>query len=74
MDPLRLILEGQTMRETNEKCQTWEEWSKRLGYVDPECSECRARFWEGRTFFPSHEASPGCESGGHDHCSCDVCF
>lgn len=23
---------------------------------------------------PPHEASPRCESGGRDHCSCDACF
>jgi len=23
---------------------------------------------------PSHWASPRCESGGYNHCSCDVCF
>jgi len=23
---------------------------------------------------PPHNASPRCESGGHNHCSCDMCF
>ena len=23
---------------------------------------------------PSHDASDRCESGKHDHCTCDVCF
>lgn len=23
---------------------------------------------------PNHDASPRCESGGHEHCSCDTCF
>lgn len=23
---------------------------------------------------PPHFASPRCESGGHNHCSCDTCF
>lgn len=23
---------------------------------------------------PPHDASPRCESGGHNHCSCDICF
>ena len=23
---------------------------------------------------PSRDASPRCKSGGHDFCSCDVCF
>jgi len=25
-------------------------------------------------FHPPHDASPNCESGGHNHCSCNVCF
>lgn len=25
-------------------------------------------------FCPPHDASPRCESGKHNHCSCDVCF
>ena len=31
----------------------------------------------GRTtfpFHPSHDASHRCESGKHNHCSCDTCF
>jgi hypothetical protein len=23
---------------------------------------------------PPHFASPGCQSGHHNHCTCDVCF
>lgn len=23
---------------------------------------------------PAHYASPNCQSGGHNHCSCDTCF
>ena len=23
---------------------------------------------------PRHFASPRCESGGHNHCSCDICW
>ena len=25
-------------------------------------------------FEPHHRASPNCESGGRDHCTCDICF
>lgn len=24
--------------------------------------------------FPPHDASPRCESGRRDHCTCDICF
>jgi hypothetical protein len=26
------------------------------------------------SMFPSHTASPNCESGKRPHCTCDVCF
>jgi len=35
------------------------------------CSYCEA---EKTDFHPSHDASPNCQSGGRNHCSCDVCF
>jgi len=35
------------------------------------CDDIRAR---GETFAPYHDASPRCESGRHNHCSCDTCF
>lgn len=34
------------------------------------CSFCLAHDGEG----PPHSASSRCESGKHNHCSCDVCF
>lgn len=37
--------------------------------ADP-CQQCIS---QGR-FGPPHHASPGCQSGGHVHCSCDTCF
>ena len=39
-----------------------------------ECSYCDKRRKEGATFFPSHDASRNCQSGGRNHCSCDTCF
>ena len=37
----------------------------------PYCDRC----WEERLdFHPSHDASRSCESGKHNHCSCDTCF
>ena len=35
------------------------------------CDDMRAR---GATFFPSHDASRNCQSGGRNHCTCDTCF
>lgn len=25
-------------------------------------------------YLPRHKAKPNCESGGYDHCTCDICF
>ena len=37
------------------------------------CKECQ-RVQANNGFGPSHDASPRCKSGGHDHCTCDTCF
>lgn len=38
------------------------------------CAFCQAEKARGNTFYPNHFASPRCESGGRNHCSCDTCF
>jgi hypothetical protein len=38
---------------------------------DP-CETCEAAKDHGGG--PPHDASPDCKSGGHKHCTCDVCF
>ncbi|MCR4294320.1 MAG: hypothetical protein NUW21_02205 [Elusimicrobia bacterium] len=38
-----------------------------------ECSACQ-RIAAAGGFGPSHDASPRCQSGGRDHCTCDTCF
>lgn len=37
----------------------------------PDCDYCLTVSVFGG---PSHEASPRCRSGRHDHCTCDTCF
>jgi hypothetical protein len=39
----------------------------------PPCSECEHIKANGG-FGPPHNASPRCQSGGHNHCTCDTCF
>lgn len=39
--------------------------------IGDHCSVCEK--YAGQ-FAPAHDASPRCQSGGHNHCSCDVCF
>lgn len=39
-----------------------------------DCEACMNELARGSLFFPSHNASPRCESGGRNHCTCDVCF
>lgn len=36
-----------------------------------ECTYCDG---EKGSFHPSHDASSGCKSGSHSHCTCDSCF
>jgi hypothetical protein len=38
------------------------------------CPFCDRERAEGNSFHPPHDAARGCESGHHEHCSCDVCF
>jgi len=39
-----------------------------------ECVSCDRERAGGNDFHPSHDASEHCESGRHNHCSCDLCF
>lgn len=39
-----------------------------------ECTYCDRERSYNNNFHPSHNASPNCRSGGHNHCSCDTCF
>ena len=41
------------------------------------CSYCDreyAKNGDKLTMMPSHDASSRCQSGGHNHCTCDTCF
>ena len=52
------------------------------GELDPNCRTCVEQFYSklvsgikfSDIFAPRHKASKRCESGKHNHCSCDVCF
>jgi len=35
------------------------------------CATCEIH---GKGMMPSHDASSMCESGKHEHCTCDLCF
>ena len=39
-----------------------------------ECVSCDREREDNNKFFPPHDASPNCESGGRCHCTCDTCF
>lgn len=36
------------------------------------CTYCDAH--RADAMMPPHDASFRCESGGHNHCTCDICF
>lgn len=42
------------------------------GTWDPDCTYCRQH--TPGEMMPSHTASPRCQSGGRNHCTCDTCF
>lgn len=37
-------------------------------------SDCAYCARETSDFFPSHDAGSNCQSGRHNHCTCDSCF
>jgi hypothetical protein len=39
-----------------------------------ECAYCDRLRAERSTYHPNHNASPRCQSGRRDHCTCDTCF
>lgn len=58
--------------ETDEKGEKFERIDHTRYYVA--CSFCQRMKEGGTSFFPNHHASSRCESGKHNHCSCDSCF
>lgn len=50
---------------------------EQTGSIVRDCPGCK-RVYEAENpvdvCAPHHKASPRCESGGHPHCTCDVCF
>jgi hypothetical protein len=50
-------------------------YAPRRHRVEPHlCPTCDALRAEGTNMHPPHDPSPYCESGKHDHCTCDWCF
>lgn len=48
---------------------------EKLGLIDPNCCGCREWYEKDKyPFVPSHNASPRCQSGKRNHCSCDTCW
>lgn len=41
---------------------------------DADCPICLPAMQGVEKMVPYHEASPRCESGKRNHCSCDTCF
>jgi hypothetical protein len=46
----------------------------KAGFKDAEIDNCPTCIKYKGQMMPPHSASPKCESGGHNHCSCDICF
>lgn len=39
-----------------------------------ECAYCDRERAQGNKWFPPHTARPQCQSGQHNHCTCDTCY
>lgn len=39
-----------------------------------ECAYCDRERALGNKWFPPHTARPNCQSGRHNHCTCDGCY
>ena len=63
-----------TRLEKHENGTVLMEGDRVLATYHPGCDFCDTMKGERRTFFPPHDASPRCDSGGRDHCTCDTCF
>lgn len=48
--------------------------ARRHQLPEGECAYCDAERKASNNHFPSHDASPRCESGKHSHCTCDACW
>ena len=48
--------------------------TRRPKVAEGECVCCDRERAANNSFHPPHDASQFCQSGGHDHCSCDTCF
>lgn len=48
--------------------------ARRHRVPEGQCSYCDAERATQNQFHPPHDASYRCESGKHNHCSCDACF
>lgn len=46
--------------------------SDRPSWVEKDCAGCAGNAPGG--FFPPHTATDRCQSGRHNHCTCDSCF
>ena len=69
------IKEKKMNNETRE--QMIERW-EREGWLDKNCNGCQIYYdnpsFPNQVFSPRHEANNNCESGKHNHCTCDICF
>ena len=47
---------------------------RRARAPEGECRYCDKLRETGQAFMPLHDASPNCQSGRRNHCTCDTCF
>lgn len=64
---------GEELRD-NETVTRWVQLAQKIEQERATCSECKRIHDSGKSLAPTHRASSRCESGGHPHCTCDICF
>lgn len=67
------VIEMQEAHETHKcipECYFCYQENERIKRT-PNCIYCKLNFG---IFGPNHYALPTCKSGGHNHCTCDICF
>ena len=74
LDDLKLVTEAlaKLPKWTDELGNKYARRDMTRYYFD--CPTCQKELKANNTFFPPHRASSRCQSGGHNHCTCDTCF
>lgn len=72
-EALRAAQPGDRFRDADDPGSSFTVGPASVRYYDG-CATCANNQERGSSFFPPHQPSPRCQSGGRPHCTCDACF